>query len=162
MKSHIQRRLLIVIILTAIVGGITQLLYNVSYNPNFSFVDAISGATRKSHSNSASRDIISTWNYTRDDIALPDDNSSIETVITTGKVAYRLLENRSIASESKTAILLSNKEDISYQNAVNVVAEYLGNEGYDIQIKEYSEIMMLSMAHAGKFTFFLMDEEVVQ
>ena len=160
MKSHIQRRLLIVIILTAIVGGITQLLYNVSYNPNFSFVDAISGATRKSHSNSDSRDIISTWNYTRDDIALSDDNLCIETVITTGKSAYRLLENRSAAS--KTAILLSNKEDISYQNAVNVVAEYLGNQGYDIQIKEYSEIMMLSMAHAGKFTFFLMDEEVVQ
>lgn len=162
MKEKIQHRLLILFLLTVIVGGISLFLNNLSFNPDFSVMDAVTGATKKSHPNENSGEVISTWNYTKEDLALPEENSYTETQITAGKVTYRVLENSDKKNKAKKVTLLSNKEDVSYQNAVQDVAAYLKDQGYDIQIKECTETMMLSMVHAGNFTFFVMDEEVLQ
>ena len=166
MKEKIQHRVFILFILFLIVWGISLFLNNISFIPDFSIMDAISGATRRSHQSEDSADVISNWNYTREELALPENKSYTETVIVPRKAAYRILENDSqkigTKADTKTATLLSNKENVSYQNAVQEVAAYLTDQGYDVRIKECSETMMLSMVHAGKFTFFLMDQEVAQ
>lgn len=162
MKEKIEHRVFILLTLVLIVGGIALFLNNLSFNPDFSIMDAVSGATQRSHKSEDQQDVISTWNYTREELALPENNSYAETLITPQKTAYRILENSSQKTNTKTAILLSNKQDVSYQNAVQEVADYLTDQGYDVQIKECSETMMLSMVHAGKFTFFIMDQEVAQ
>ena len=162
MKEKIQHRAVILVILFLIVLGISLLLNNLSFNPSFSVLDAVSGATRKAHRSRGRQEMISDWSYSREELALSENDSYTENLIVPGKTAYRILENNSRKTDGKTAILLSNKEDVSYQNAVNEVAAYLTEQGYDIQIKEYPETMMLSMVHAGKFTFFLMDQEAAQ
>lgn len=47
MKERIQHSLVLLIGLLVIVGGISLFLNNASYNPDFSVMDAISGATKK-------------------------------------------------------------------------------------------------------------------
>ena len=162
MKERIRHRILIICILIIVVGGITLLLNNISFNPDFSVMDAISSATKKSSHDKGSEKVISKWKYTREDIELSDNDSYTESFIIIEDVTYKILENTYRKENAGKMTLLSNKEDTNYQAAVKKVAEYLENQGYDIQIKEYTESMMLSMAHAGKFTFFIMDEEVQQ
>lgn len=162
MKEKIQHRLWILAIAIFIVSAISLLLNNMSFNPNFSIIDAISSPTKKSHRSKDSSKVISTWNYAKEDFAFYDEDSYTETMIKPKKVSYKILENNDKKTKEKKVTLLSNKENVSYQNAVNEVADYLENQGYDIQIKEYTETMMRSMVHAGKFTFFLMNAEVSQ
>ena len=46
MKEKMKHMLFVVAGLVIIVTGISVLFYNISYNPNFSVMDAISGATK--------------------------------------------------------------------------------------------------------------------
>ena len=184
MKKAIQHRALILLALIIVTGGISIFLNNVSFNPDFSVVDALSGATKRSKKKAVTGKIISTWKYTREDVALKEEQYAekgqrtskgqdtkkeqhkkqyAEKILTTDKGKYRILENKSakkkIKSETKEIILLSNKENSSYQKAVKNVASCLEKQGNSVQIKECTETMMLSMAHAGHFTVFVMSEE---
>ena len=154
MREKIQHRVWIVVLLVLAVGGITLLLNNISFNPDFSVMDAMSGATKHSQKNESAREVISSWSYTWEDLALADADAYSEILVSIGKVEYRLLVNNRQKNQSKYAVLLTNKENTAYQNAVKQVASYLQDEGYEIRIKECTETMMLS--------FFVMDEEVQQ
>ena len=48
MKEKIKHMLFVTACLVIIVAGISVLFHNISYNPDFSVMDAISGATKKS------------------------------------------------------------------------------------------------------------------
>lgn len=160
-KEKIRHAGLVLLVLLAIVGGISLLLYNMSYNPDFSMIDALSGATKKAHraaGDPAKEEIASAWGYTKDDVAW--SGKSDEEVIVTAGMAYRVLRNTSNSENPDEQVLLSNRENPDYQKAVRKIADDLQKQGYHVRIKECGETMMLSLVHAGHFDWFLMREEV--
>lgn len=160
MKEKIKHMLFVATGFVVIVTGISVLFHNISYNPNFSVMDAISGATKRSKSNSKDKgnEASSDWNYTKDDIALSEKEYT-QVSITTKNSTYHLLKSKTKFSKKENIILLSSKENKTYQKAVQNVADDLKKQGYKISIKQCSETMMLSLAHAGHFDLFLMKEE---
>ena len=160
MKEKIKHITFVAVGLVIIVIGISVLFHNISYNPNFSVMDAISGATKKSKHDSKGKDneISSDWNYTKDDIALSGKEYTEESIIIKDRT-YKLLKSKTKFSKKEQIILLSNKEDETYQKAVRNVADQFERQGYKVSIKQCSETMMLSLAHAGHFDLFLMREE---
>ena len=157
MKTQLKRRFIILLASLLLVIGISTLLNRASFDPNFSVVDAISSATKRSHRNSSKTDTVTVWSYSVDDLALPDGTAYTEETIETTKGNYILLQ-RAVRSED-TLIILSDIDNSDYAKAVQQVAEYYENLGYTIEIREYSETMMLSLAHAEHFDLFLLREE---
>ena len=158
MKEIIKHMLFVTACLVIIVAGISVLFHNISYNPDFSVMDAISGATKKSKHNKKETKEDPDWNYTKDDIVLSGKEYTEES-ITIKNCIYKLLKNKTKFSKKEQIILLSNKEDKTYQKAVRNVADRFERQGYKVSIKQSSETMMLSLAHAGHFDLFLMREE---
>lgn len=161
MKERIRHMMLILLALLVIVGGISIFLNNASYNPDFSMIDAISGATKKTHDDNDKNETVPSWGYTKDDLALSDENYAEETIITAGST-YKVLKNISAIENTDTIMLLSDKGNTEYQRAVQNIADYLKEQEYHVRIKECSETMMLSLVHAGHFEVFLMSEEAGQ
>lgn len=178
MKKAIQHRALILLVLVIVTGGISIFLNNVSFNPDFSVVDALSGATKRTKKKTATGESISAWRYTIEDVALKEEQYTekegsakkkqhkekyIEKILKTDEGTYRILENGNAKNKPKNKpkeiVLLSNKENSSYQEAVKNVASYLEKQGNSVRIKECTETMMLSMVHAGDFMVFVMSEE---
>ena len=161
MKERIQHLMLVLLGVLLIAGGLSLFLYNASYNPDFSVVDVISGATKKSRRDKGKREETSVWGYTKDDLALSGENYT-EEVIVTAENTYRVLENISMMEHADDIVLLSDKGNEAYQKAVGNLSDYLNEQGYHVSIKECSETMMLSLVHAGHFDLFLMSEEAAQ
>ena len=159
MKEKMKHMLFVAAGLMVIVTGISMLFHNISYNPNFSVMDAISGATKrlKNDSKDKGNEASSDWNYTKADIALSGKEYT-EVLITTKNSTYHLLKSKQKFSKKQDIILLSSKENKTYQKAVQNVADNLKKQGHKISIKQCSETMMLSLAHAGHFDLFLMKE----
>ena len=154
--------MLILLILLLIVGGVSAFLNNASYNPDFSMIDAISGATKKSHNVEGKNEVAFNWGYSKNEIALSGKDYTEETIITAGNT-YKVLENTSaVEKNGRDIVLLSDKENEEYQKAIQNISDYLKGQGYHVRIKKCSEIMMLSLVHAGHFDIFLMSEEEVQ
>lgn len=160
MKEKMKHMLFVAAGLVVIVTGISVLFHNISYNPNFSVMDAISGATKRSKNDSKNKgnEEVFDWNYTKDDIALSEKEYA-EVSITIKNRTYHLLKSKTKFSKKENIILLSSKENKAYQKAVQNVADDLKKQGYKVSIKQYSETMMLSLAHAGHFDLFLMKEK---
>lgn len=158
MREKVQHFLLILLGTLVISTGIAVLLNNASYNPDFSMMDAISGATKKAHKANPENEINTIWEYSKDDVGLSGENY-VEDVIVTEGTTYKVLKNPSAMENGSDIVLLSNKEDPEYQKAVVRIADHLEKQGYSVRIKEYNEIMMLSFVHAGRFSIFLMSEE---
>ena len=158
MQDQLKRRFIILLLSLLIVIGISTFLNRASFDPNFSIVDAISGATKRSHRNSSKTDDVTAWGYTMDDLALPDVTAYIEETIVIENSSYVLLRKEDLPN--KTLLILSDKDNRDYAKAVQQIAEYYENLGYIVEIREYSETMMLSLAHAEHFDLFLLREEV--
>ena len=160
MKEKIKHSAFVLVGLLLIVAGLSLFFNNASYNPDFSVMDAISGATKRSKNDSKDKgnEASSDWNYTKADIALSGKEYT-EVLITTKNSTYHLLKSKQKFSKKQDIILLSSKENKTYQKAVQNVADDLKKHGYKVSIKQYSETMMLSLAHAGHFNLFLMKEE---
>lgn len=161
MKERIQHRMLVLLVLMIIAGGISVFLNNASYNPDFSMIDAISGATKKSHRDKGKSETVSAWGYSKDDLALSGEDYAERIILTAGNT-YKILENTATVGNEDDIVLLSDKENEEYQKAVRNISDYLKTQGYHVRIKECSEIMMLSFVHAGHFDMFLMNEEAAQ
>ena len=157
MKTQLKRRFIILLASLLLVIGISALLNRASFDPNFSVVDAISSATKRSHRNSSKTDTVTVWGYSVDDLVLPDEAAYIEETVATGNTNYVLLRKADLPNG--TLLLLSDKDNRDYTKAVQQVAEYYENFGYTVEIREYSETMMLSLAHAEHFDLFLLREE---
>ena len=160
MKEKIKHSAFVLVGLLLIVAGLSLFFNNASYNPDFSVMDAISGATKRSKNDSKDKgnEASSDWNYTKDDIAFSGKEYT-EVLITTKNSTYHLLKSKQKFSKKQDIILLSSKENKTYQKAVQNVADNLKKQGHKISIKQCSETMMLSLAHAGHFDLFLMREE---
>lgn len=156
MKTQLKRRFIILLASLLLVIGISALLNRASFDPNFSVVDAISSATKRSHRNSSKTDTVTVWGYSVDDLVLPDEAAYIEETVATGNTNYVLLRKADLPNG--TLLLLSDKDNRDYTKAVQQVAEYYENFGYTVEIREYSETMMLSLAHAAHFDLFLLRE----
>ena len=161
MKEAVQHKILVLGILVIVAGSISVFLNNASFNPDFSMLDALTGATRKAHhaeSESVSESSESLWEYTRDDIQLPEEAPYVVEKIATDHETFYVLKKSDSTEQKEPRILLSNSENSAYQQAVQSLAGVLRAQGENVQIKECTETVMLSMAHAEKFDYFLLSE----
>lgn len=158
MKERIRHGFVVAIITVAILGGAATFLNNVSYNPDFTVIDAISGASKKVQNGEDESGKV-TWKYTRADVVLPENQDYKDEKIEINQEEYQILRNISYEDKSKKLVILSNEQNISYQKSVREVASYLKKQGYDIRIKQCTETMMLSLVHTGNFDIFLMSKE---
>ena len=157
MKAQFKRRFIILLASLLLVIGISVFLNRASFDPNFSVVDAISSATKRSHRNSSKTDTATAWSYSVDDLALLDGSAYIEETTTIGNTSYVLLRKAELPNG--TLLILSDKDNRDYTKAIQQGAEYYEALGYTVEIREYSETMMLSLAHAEHFDLFLLREE---
>ena len=160
MKKQLKRRLIILFSTVLIVAGISNFLNKASFDPNFSVADAVTGATKRAHKKSSKSDTVTVWDYSADDLALPDITAYSEETIITEKGSYVLLRKSELSQD--TLIILSDKDNRDYAKAVEQAAKYYEDLGYTIEIRKYSETMMLSLAHAEHFDLFLLREEAVE
>lgn len=135
----------------------SSILNQASFDPDFAIADVISSATKRARRNASRTETVIVWNYSIQDLALPDESEYIEERIDTGKDSYVLLRKEDFPDG--TLRILSDKGNPDYTEAVRNVAAYYENTGYTVEIKEYSETMMLSLAHAEHFDLFLLREE---
>ena len=98
------------------------------------------------------------WGYFVDDLALPDEEEYTEETIEIKGSDYVVLKKADLPKDN--LLLLSEKDNGDYAEAVQQVAEYYENLGYPVEIREYSETMMLSLAHAEHFDLFLLRKEI--
>ena len=154
---QLKRRAIILFILFLLVTGISIFLNKASFDPNFSAMDAVTGATKRSHHSLSKADTITTWGYSEDDIVLQDETAYIEKNIEVKNDSYVVLKKADLPKD--TLVILSDKENSDYMKAVQQVAAYYENLGYLVEIREYNETMMLSLAHAGHFDLFLLRKE---
>lgn len=157
MKNQLKRRAIILLILFLLVTGISTFLNKASFDPNFSVMDAITGATKSSQHNSSKTDTMTEWGYSVDELALPDETSYTEETIKVKSGRYVLLKKANLSKD--TLVILSARDNSNYTEAVHQVAEYYKTLGYSVKIREYSEIMMLSLAHTEHFDLFLLRKE---
>ena len=157
MKNQLKRRFVILLVSFLFVTGISIFLNKASFDPDFSVVDAISGATKRSHHNSSKADTMTTWGYSVDDLMLTDETAYIEETIKVKSGSYALLKKADLLKD--TLVILSDKDNSGYTKAVQQIAEYYENLGYSVEIRECSEIMMLSLAHVEHFDLFLLRKE---
>lgn len=158
MKENLRRRLILVLALFLLAGGLALFLNKVSFDQNFSVLDAVTGSSKRIHRESDGER--AAWRYTREDLMLPDTQRYTETTLDTGKARYRVLWDLDSRETSGTITLLSNREDRDYAQAVQDVAAALEKQGYSVRCAAYGETMMLSQAHAGRFDVFVLCEEV--
>ena len=157
MKIQLKRRAIILFISFLLVTGISVFLNKASFDSNFSVMDAVTGATKRSHHSLPKADMITTWGYSEDDIVLQDETAYIKKNIEVKNDSYVVLKKADLPKD--TLVILSDKNNSDYTKAVQQVAAYYENLGYLVEIREYSEIMMLSLAHAGHFDLFLLRKE---
>ncbi len=157
MKEQLKRRLLILLAALGVVIILSTVFNHASYDPNFSFVDAISGATRRSRRTDTGATI--EWAYSTADLVLPNPAAYTEETIDTENGRYIVLQKAELSDEP--LIFLSDKNNSAYANAVEQAAQYYENAGYTVEVRAYSETMMLSLAHAEHFDLFLLREEAV-
>ena len=157
MKKQLKRRVIILLTTFLFVIGISAFLNKASFDPNFSVVDAVTGATKRSHHNSSKTGMTTTWGYSEDDLVLQDETVYIEENIEVKNDSYVVLKKADLPKD--TLVILSDKDNSAYTKAVRQVAAYYEDLGYLVEIREYSETMMLSLAHAGHFDLFLLRKE---
>ena len=157
MKEQLKRRLLILLAALGVVIILSTVFNHASFDPNFSFVDAISGATRRSRRNDAETAI--KWEYSTADLVLPNPAAYTEKTIDIKSGHYIVLQRAELSD--KPLIFLSDKNNSAYANVVEQAAQYYENAGYTVEVRAYSETMMLSLAHAEHFDLFLLREEAV-
>ena len=95
MKEKIKHSAFVLVGLLLIVAGLSLFFNNASYNPDFSVMDAISGATKRSKNDSKDKgnEASSDWNYTKADSALSGKEYT-EVLITTKNSTYHLLKSK--------------------------------------------------------------------
>ena len=157
MKKQLKRRTIILHASFLLVLGISTFLNKASFDPDFSVVDAVTGATKRSRHNSSKTGTITTWGYSEDDIVLRDETAYIEKNIQVKNDSYVVLKKADLPKDM--LVILSDKNNSDYSKAVQQVAAYYENLGYLVEIRQYSETMMLSLAHAGHFDLFLLRKE---
>lgn len=157
MKDQLKRRFIILIVSILVVIGISVFFNRASFDPDFSVVDVISGASKRSSRISSKTTTMTAWDYSEDDLALPDKMAYTEETIEVKDSSYVLLRKSELPKD--TLVILTDKNNSDYTKAVQQIAEYYENLGYLVEIREYSETMMLSLAHAGHFDLFLLRKE---
>ena len=157
MKAQRKRRLMILLITIVFVGGFSIFLNRISFDENFSVIDAISGATKQKHREKEKTNTAETWGYSIDDLSLPNENAYIEETIHTETGSYVLLRKNDLPDD--TLVILSDSENNDYSKAVQEIAAEYENRNYKVEIRSCHETMMLSLAHAEHFDLFLLREE---
>lgn len=160
-----RRRAVLLVLTVVLISWVGSLLNKISFDPNYSVIDVFSSASEKAKKQKPEAVVEEPWNYTWEDVQLSEEEGYKEERITIGSTCYTVIrnENRQIETDSKKSlILLSNSLDQRYQAAVEQLADYYSEQGYQVKIEACSETMMTSYAHAGYFDVFLLREEAAQ
>ena len=144
-----KRRIQLICFVLFCLAGTALLLNQISYNPAFSIVDAFSGATKHARSRkTAAHAGEKTWQYEAADLMLRQPELYDEKQVEADGTVYVVLQKKAL---DKPLVILSNQENPAYEQAVQQVKNKYEQQGYQVQLKEGSEIMMMSLAHAGRF-----------
>ena len=146
MKTNFKRRFIILLVLILIIVGLTFVFNRISFDPNF-----LSGNASGDASDAA------TWGYSAETLVLSDEADYIEETIETQNGSYVVLQRSDLSKD--TLVILSDTYNSDYAQAVDQVAQYYANLGYNIEIHDYMTITMLSVAHKEHFDIFLLREE---
>lgn len=157
LKAQLKRRLMILLVTVFFVGGFSVLLNRISYDANFSVIDAISGATKQTRREKDKTNTTETWSYSVDALSLPNETAYIEETIHTETGSYVLLRKADLSEN--TLVMLSDSENKDYSKAVQEIAAEYESRNYKVEIRSCHETMMLSLAHAEHFDLFLLREE---
>lgn len=150
-----KRKLIIILATIFLVSATGSLLNQMSYNPNFSMLDAITSASKKSKKKQT-KTIDLSWSYGLEDFKLSDNDGYKEKTLTIDNKNYTLLQKD---TDSRSLTILSNKENSDYQKSVERICDFYQNQGYKINMVSSSETLFLSLAHAKHFDLLLMRKE---
>ncbi len=163
-----KRRITILLIVVLLIAALGSLCNKISYDPNFSMVDAMTGASKRKEreekrtEENTPAETKEEWDYSLDRLALSEDDPKLSIVsVVDGKKEYRLLRANE-KGDSREIVLLANSENADYLSSVQAVAVLLTEQGYTVSVRKYSETMFTSLAHAKKFDVIVIGEEVLQ
>ena len=146
MKTNFKRRVIILLVLILIIVALTFVFNRISFDPNF-----LSGNTTSDVAGTA------TWGYSAETLVLSDEADYIEETIETQNGSYVVLQRSDLSKD--TLVILSDLYNSDYAEAVDQVAQYYEDLGYNVEIHDYMTITMLSVAHKEHFDIFLLREE---
>lgn len=152
MSEKVKRGILLTAILLIAIGAATGVLYNQSFCRE---ADATGSASKKTQG----ENIISSWSYTRADVALEEDGDCQEKLVKGDDCQYRVLVNQSSKKTKKSRVLYADKQNADYRSATANLATLLRKEGYSIRVVSCTKSQMLAYVHAKHFDFFLMSQE---
>ncbi|WP_432631016.1 hypothetical protein [Brotaphodocola sp.] len=157
MKERLHHFVFVLRAVLVIAGGISIFFNQASYNPEFSVMDAISGATKKSRhnrennkkddvSNEESDEELSIWKYTREDLALSEDldiNCVEETITIVGK-SYTVLINTRNTGNLKNISSLEENVGTGNMDTADALVLFSNTESEEYQnavqtVSEYLE-----------------------
>lgn len=152
MAKKLKRGILLTAVLVIAIGAVTGILYNHSFCRD---ADATGSASKKPQG----ENVISSWAYTRADVALEKDTDCREQLVKGDDCQYRVLVNQSGKKTKRSVALYSDKQNEDYQNAVKDLAKLLRKEGYSVRVVSCTKSQMMAYVHAKHFGFFLMSKE---
>ena len=125
MKKQLKRRVIILLTTFLFVIGISAFLNKASFGPNFSVVDAVTGATKRSHHNSSKTGMTTTWGYSEDDLVLQDETVYIEENIEVKNDSYVVLKKADLPKDTlvKNGVKSVVVADMPLERAQSVMAE---------------------------------------
>ena len=155
MNATLKHRLILLLVTFIVVGSVSTLFYNLSFDPEYSVLDSTSSASWSSgKSSKSSGSAISTW-YTQSDVALEGDEDYEEVTIACGDRTFVVLARKDMPSGR---ISIPKSDDESYSEAVALVAQYYTESGYRVAVRKRTKMLILSMMREKKFDVFLMRE----
>lgn len=152
MSEKVKQGILLTAILLIAVGAVTGILYSQSFCQE---ADATGSASKKPQG----ENIISSWAYTRADVALEKDTDCREQLVKGDDCQYRVLVNQGGKKTKHSLALYADKQNGDYQRAVKDVAKLLRKKGYSVRVVSCTKSQMMAYVHAKHFGFFLMSQE---
>ena len=140
--------------IATVAAGIALALFchNASYNPSFSVLDAVTGATPKS---AAKRKVNSAaTTYTLEDFQFQESLEAFEMV----RVEQGVLMRRRVA-QANPPVFLCDMDARDYRRKCEYAASALEQSGQPVELRLRHCYEFLSLAHAGRFDILLLTED---
>ncbi len=160
-----KRRIALLLVVVMCIAGFGELCNKISFDSTFSVIDALSGASKKKKKTEVQTETASevenvdSWDYSMERLALPVESHDYKTVsLNDGDRIYYLLWSTQ-ESNSQEIVMPAADENQDYLQSVQEASRLLMEQGYSVSIRNYTEIMFVSLAHAGKFDVVLIGEE---
>ncbi len=156
-----RKRIAIIIVTLVSIIILGERSNKISFDPNFSAIDAFTSATKRAKRDAENQpeEAAEEWHFSYEEFALEEKAEHLrEATLVSDTDQYRILWNKERRGKD-TYTLLVNQQAPNMDEDVSAVSRLLREEGYEIEIKECSELMYSSLIHARKFDIVYMGRE---